>query len=107
MSAYYNPEEKKSLRSKLAFFHLDLAAVRIDLFLNCPTLFLFSIENWSGPAAGISVLAKFAGWQAVKKEFECATGKGEPHPLMTKFGIDAIPYSHEKLNEWRDPFKGD
>ncbi len=42
----------------------------------------------------------------LKKEFDILREKGEQHPLMKKFGIDAIPLRHEKLNEWRDPFKG-
>lgn len=42
----------------------------------------------------------------LKKEFDILREKGQAHPLMTKFGVEAVPLKHEKLNEWRDPFKG-
>ncbi len=42
----------------------------------------------------------------LKKEFDILREKGKPHPLMKKFGINAVPFKHEKLDEWRDPFKG-
>ncbi len=32
--------------------------------------------------------------------------KSEPHPLMTAHNIDAIPYAHEKLDDWRHNFTG-
>lgn len=41
-----------------------------------------------------------------KKEFDSYRAKKEPHPLMVEFGVDAIPYEHDKLNEWRENFVG-
>jgi hypothetical protein len=41
-----------------------------------------------------------------KKEFDGYRSKQEPHPLMVKFGVKAIPYSNAKLNEWRENFVG-
>ncbi len=31
---------------------------------------------------------------------------GEPHPHMIQAGLDAIPYSHPKLDDWSENFKG-
>jgi len=41
-----------------------------------------------------------------KSEFDQYRGKRKPHPIMTENGVDAIPYSHEKLEEWRHTFTG-
>ena len=41
-----------------------------------------------------------------KKEFDSYRAKREPHPLMVEFGVDAIPFDHEKLNDWRENFAG-
>ena len=41
-----------------------------------------------------------------KNEFDIYRAKAEPHPLMTKFKVDAIPYSHPDLDKWRHSFTG-
>lgn len=38
----------------------------------------------------------------LKKEFDEYRAKQEPHPIMTANQVDAVPYQHEKLNDWRD-----
>ena len=42
----------------------------------------------------------------LKKEFDLHRAKNTKHPLMETYGIDAVPFQHEKINEWRDTFKG-
>lgn len=42
----------------------------------------------------------------LKKEFDIHRAKGSRHPLMEAYGIDAIPFMHEMINEWRENFKG-
>ena len=42
----------------------------------------------------------------LKKEFDIHRANGEKHPLMKSYGIDAIPVSHEKLDDWRNNFVG-
>jgi PD-(D/E)XK nuclease superfamily len=41
-----------------------------------------------------------------KKEFDTYRKEGKPHPLMLDNQIKAIPYSHEKLDDWRHNFTG-
>ncbi|MFH1714592.1 MAG: PD-(D/E)XK nuclease family protein [Elusimicrobiota bacterium] len=42
----------------------------------------------------------------LKKEFDLLRNNGKTHPLIEKYGVDAIPANHEKLNYWRENFKG-
>jgi CRISPR/Cas system-associated exonuclease Cas4 (RecB family) len=42
----------------------------------------------------------------LKKEFDILRKKREAHPLMKKYGIDAVPVAHKQLDQWRDNFKG-
>jgi RecB family exonuclease len=42
----------------------------------------------------------------LKKEFDAHRLKGTPHPLMAKYGVDAIPFKHELLDTWRENFEG-
>lgn len=42
----------------------------------------------------------------LKKEFDIHRAKGTKHPLCDKYGIDAVPLAHEKIDEWRDSLRG-
>ncbi|MDZ4225739.1 MAG: PD-(D/E)XK nuclease family protein [Candidatus Andersenbacteria bacterium] len=42
----------------------------------------------------------------LKKEFDWHRARGSKHPLMEAYKIDAVPFKHEKMNEWRENFKG-
>jgi hypothetical protein len=38
----------------------------------------------------------------LKKEFDIHRAQGSAHPLMEKYGVAAVPFSHEELDKWRD-----
>jgi len=42
----------------------------------------------------------------LKKEFDIHRMKQSKHPLMETYGVDAVPFDHAKIDEWRDPFRG-
>lgn len=42
----------------------------------------------------------------LKKEFDIHRLDGNSHPLMDVYGIDAIPFMHEKMDIWRHNFTG-
>lgn len=42
----------------------------------------------------------------LKKEFDLHRAEGSAHPLMKAYGLNAVPYQHEKMNEWRDALGG-
>jgi hypothetical protein len=41
----------------------------------------------------------------LKKEFDAHRAAQTPHPIMKEYKIDAVPFQHEKLEEWRDAMK--
>jgi len=41
-----------------------------------------------------------------KNEFDHYRAKQEPHPLFVEHDIDAVPFQHEKIDEWRTNFTG-
>ena len=41
-----------------------------------------------------------------KNEFDYYREIQKPHPLFTENGIEAIPFKHQKLDEWRNNLKG-
>jgi len=42
----------------------------------------------------------------LKKEFDGFRALKQPHPLMQRNGVDAIPFAHPELETWRQNFKG-
>lgn len=104
MSKYYNAKRKNNLYIPGMSFRLSRS--KLDLFLNCPRCFYLDRKLGVAQPPGFPFSLNSAVDKLLKKEFDILREKGETHPLMVKFGIDAIPLKHEKLNEWRDPFKG-
>ncbi len=42
----------------------------------------------------------------LKKEFDVYRASGTPHPLMKANRVDAVPFPHDKLDEWREALRG-
>ena len=106
MSKYYNSKRKGNLYDPKSTETFRLSRSKIDLFLNCQRCFYLDRKLGVGLPPGFPFSLNSAVDKLLKKEFDILREKGEAHPLMTEFGIDAIPLKHEKLNQWRDPFKG-
>ncbi len=79
---------------------------KIELFLDCPKCFWLDqhekIKRPSGPPFTINNAVDYL----LKEEFDAHRAKERPHPVMIKYKIDAIPFAHEKLNQWRHNFTG-
>ena len=78
----------------------------IELFVECPRCFYLNhrlgIRRPSGPPFTINSLVD----RLLKKEFDFHRVAGSAHPLMQKYGINAVPFQHPKIDEWRVNFKG-
>lgn len=79
---------------------------KIDLFVQCPRCFWLDarlkISRPSIPAFTLNTAVD----TLLKSEFDVHRAKGSQHPLQTAYGIDAKPVTHDKLNVWRENFKG-
>lgn len=83
-----------------------LSRSKIEDFLRCPRCFYLDRRLGVGKPAQLPFNLNSAVDHLFKKEFDIHRAKGEPHPLMEHYGIKAIPFSHPKLNEWRENFVG-
>lgn len=83
-----------------------LSRSKIDSFIECPRCFY--IDNKLGtkrpstPAFTLNVAVD----TLFKSEFDTYRKEGKPHPIMTKYHIDAVPFVHKDLELWRDAFEG-
>ncbi len=79
---------------------------KIELFKQCPRCFWLDtrlkITRPNSPPFNINKAID----ELLKKEFDIYRQKGEPHPMMVEFGVQAVPFAHEQLNTWRENFVG-
>ncbi len=93
----YKPGQKTAFK---------LSRSKIELFTQCQRCFWLDarlkIKRPDGPPFQINKTID----ELFKKEFDTYRAKGEPHPLITEYKIDAIPYAHDQLDTWRHNFTG-
>ncbi len=105
MSQYYNPNRKRNLYDSNSTELFRLSRSKIDLFLNCPRCFYLDRKLGVAQPPGYPFSLNSAVDKLLKKEFDIHRAKGTKHPLMARYGIDAIPLTHEKIDEWRDSMR--
>lgn len=82
-----------------------LSRSKLDLFSECPRCAFLDLKQGVKRPSGPSFTLNNAVDELLKREFDLLREKGEPHELIREYGIDAIPYKHEKLDEWRDALR--
>lgn len=83
-----------------------LSRSKIELYCECPLCFYLDRKLGIIRPAGLPFNLNSAVDHLLKKEFDLYREKGNPHPLMMKHKIDAIPFQYEKLIDWRKNQKG-
>ena len=106
MSDYYTPKREKNLYQPGSSAPFKLSRSKIELFMQCPKCFYLDRRLGVGRPPGYPYTLNSAVDKLLKKEFDLLRKNGEAHPLMKKYGIDAIPVEHDMLDEWRNNFKG-
>jgi CRISPR/Cas system-associated exonuclease Cas4 (RecB family) len=83
-----------------------LSRSKIDFFTECPRCFYLDNKLGTKRPAFPSFNLNIAVDELFKKEFDIHRAHKTPHPIMEKYGVDAIPFSHPSLDTWRDNFAG-
>lgn len=83
-----------------------LSRSKIELFMQCPRCFWLDarlkIKRPDSPPFNINKAID----ELFKREFDGYRTKGEPHPIMVENNVAAVPFMHEKLDDWRENFVG-
>jgi hypothetical protein len=105
------PEKPYSTKGVRARFNPDstepyiVSRSGIGLFMECPRCFYIDkclgIGRPDTPGFSLNVAVD----ALLKKEFDAHRAKGTAHPLMKAYGLDAIPYANDRLEEWRDSLR--
>lgn len=83
-----------------------LSRSKIDLYIECPRCFYLDNRLGTGRPRGPAFTLNVAVDALLKKEFDVHRAAKEAHPLMKKYGVDAVPFQHPKMDIWRENFKG-
>jgi CRISPR/Cas system-associated exonuclease Cas4 (RecB family) len=104
MSTYYTPSRNSNWNYGGKNWRLSRS--KIDLFMECPRCFYLDNKLGVKRPPGFPFTLNSAVDALLKKEFDKYRAKGQAHPLMEKYGIDAVPFKHKDMNEWRNALKG-
>lgn len=106
MSKYYTPQRTRGIFQPDATKPFALSRSKIELFLECPRCFYLDRRLGVGRPPGYPFSLNTAVDTLLKKEFDVHRAAGTPHPLMQQYGIAAVPFAHDELDNWRENFKG-
>lgn len=79
---------------------------KIELFLDCPLCFWLDMVKKIKRPPPMPYTINNAVDYLLKQEFDVHREKGTPHPVMERHGIEALPFQHEKMSQWRHNFTG-
>ncbi len=86
----------------------ELSRSKVELFLSCPRCFYldrseaYRIARPSGPMSYIPTAID----TILKENFHISRDNQEPHPYMTKFDIEAVPFQHSDIKTWQNNRQG-
>lgn len=83
-----------------------LSRSKIDLFVECPRCFYLDNKLGVKRPPGFPFNLNSAVDYLLKKEFDFHRARKSKHPLMEEYHIDAVPFDHHQIDEWRENFVG-
>ncbi len=79
-----------------------ISRTKIDLYSRCPRCFYLDQRLGVKRPDTYPLTLNLAVDALLKKEFDRHRAKQVAHPMMKKYGLDAVPFQHEKINTWRE-----
>ncbi len=105
MSEYYNPIRSRNLYESHADEPYRLSRSKIELYVDCKRCFYIDRKLGVGRPPGFPFNLNSAVDTLLKKEFDFHRKEKTQHPLMKHYGIDAVPFAHESMDDWRDSLR--
>lgn len=83
-----------------------VSRTKIELFLDCPKCFWLDLRQGIKRPPPAPYTINNAIDYLLKEEFDVHRENKTQHPVVKKYHIDAIPFQHEKMSQWRHNFTG-
>lgn len=100
----YNPNRSPDWNYGGASWKLSRS--KIELFTECPRCFYLDNKLGTARPRGPAFTLNMTVDELFKKEFDTYRESGTKHPIILENNLDAIPFKHKKIDEWRDNFTG-
>ena len=97
----YNPQRSRNLFIKDQDAPFKISRSKIDDFLKCPRCFYLDRRCGTAHPPSFPFTLNNAVDALLKKEFDQFRLEGRSHPLCLKNGVNAIPFAHPDLEDWR------
>lgn len=85
---------------------IKLSRSKLELLFECPRCFWLYAGKGIARPFGAPYTINNAVDFLLKEEFDVHRKNGTAHWLITREGIDAIPFMHEDIDKWRHNFTG-
>lgn len=82
-----------------------LSRGKLEMFLECPRCLYLDRRLGVGRPDMPGFSLNIAVDALLKKEFDTHRLAGTAHPLMKAYGLNAVPFAHEKMDDWRDSLR--
>ena len=83
-----------------------LSRTKIENFIKCPRCFYLDRKLGIAQVPGFPFTLNSAVDTLLKKEFDVYRAEQKIHPLMEHYGLKAVPFRNDKMDEWRENFVG-
>ena len=101
MLSNYTAQRIRNLFSANDQDFFKLSRSRIENFLRCPRCFYLDRKHGVDQPPMFPYTLNNAVDTLLKKEFDVYRAQGAKHPYLIEHGIDAIPFAHPELDNWR------
>lgn len=96
----------RGLYNKKAAAPFRVSRSKIELFKQCQRCFwLEAIKGIKRPDSPPFNINKAID-ELFKKEFDVYRTSKQPHPIMIEYKVDAVPFAHDDMDQWRHNFTG-
>ena len=84
---------------------IKLSRSTVEKYLNCPRCCVLDKKHKIKPPL-LPFTINIAVDNLCKNEFDYYRDIQEPHPLFIEHDIEAVPFKHKDMNQWRSNFQG-
>jgi hypothetical protein len=101
MKSQYNAQRKRNVFSESNTKPYKLSRSRIEIFMRCQRCFYLDRKCGTEQPPMFPYTLNTAVDTLLKSEFDKYRSHNKSHPYLIENNINAIPFSHPEINNWR------